>query len=53
MYTPVFYTGDDLPDFIAKFQIALYRHHNGTESSSTLYDPPWMKMFADQNAPGL
>jgi hypothetical protein len=53
MYTPVLYTGDDFPDLIARFQMALYRHHNGTESNSTLYDPSIMKMFADQHAPGL
>jgi hypothetical protein len=53
LYTPVFYTDDDFPDLIAKFQMALYRHHNGTESNTTLYDPSLMKMFADQHAPGL
>jgi hypothetical protein len=53
LYTPVFYTDDDFPDLIAKFQMALYRHYNGTESNSTLYDPSLMKVFADQHAPGL
>ena len=55
-HTFEFYTDGDFPDLIAKFQIALYRYHNGNESgssNSTLYDPSSMKLFADRYAPTL
>ena len=43
-----------LPDLLAKFQMALYRHYNSISlGNQTLYHPSSMKLLADTHAPNL
>ena len=53
--TYLYFTDDDFPALITKFQIALYRYHHSTDENfnSTLYDPSTMRLFANRHAPGL
>ena len=53
--TYLYFTDDDFPALITKFQIALYRYHHSTDENfnSTLYDPLTMRLFANRHSPGL